>query len=220
MPNGWQWVIKRGENSLTLSHLNNIRFGCEDALMRILKAKPKKILDFLRGPSFEVTKLSRQKPNCYRQQNGVIMMILTFLASQKTTELKSRDDENSKRLTFYPPFALAKDSSLGWKKIKQKIHTKCALKWPPVGINLDTLHTTATTPIWVVKLENVIFGMHFVFAIKYVYLLAIKYVTKHLTSRICLSTVLFDNCNFENTCVSMRKIALNLVGKTNSWLKA
>ena len=86
MPNGPQWVIKRGENSLTLSHLNNIRFGCEDALMRILKAKPKKILDFLRGPSFEVTKLSRQKPNCYRQQNGVIMMILTFLASQKTTE--------------------------------------------------------------------------------------------------------------------------------------
>ena len=68
----------------------------------------------------------------------------------------------------------------------------------------------------VVKIENVIFGMHFVFAIKYVYLLAIKYVTKHLTSRICLSTVLFDNCNFKNTCVSMRKIALNLVGKTNS----
>ena len=86
MPNGPQWVIKRGENSLTLSHLNNIRFGCEDALMRILKAKPKKILDFLRSPSSEVTKLSRQKPNCYRQQNGVIMMILTFLASQKTTE--------------------------------------------------------------------------------------------------------------------------------------
>ena len=115
----------------------------------------------------------------------------------KNHRVKSRDDENSKRLTFYPPFALAKDSSLGWKKIKQKIHTKCALKWPPVGINLDTLHTTAKTPISVVKIENVIFGMHFVFAIKYVYLLAIKYVTKHLTSRICLSTVLFDNCNFE-----------------------
>ena len=83
------------------------------------------------------------------------------------------------------------------KKIKQKIHTKCALKWPPVGINLDTLHTAPKAPISVVKIENVIFGMHFVFAIKYVYLLAIKYVTKHLTSRICLSTVIFDNCNFE-----------------------
>ena len=218
MPNGWQWVIKRGENSLTLSHLNNIRFGCEDALMRILKAKPKKILDFLResklwGNEIEPSKAKLLPTTKWRNNDDSDLP-----CEPKNHRVEEQGWWELKAIDLLPAFCTSKRFQSWMKKIKQKIHTKCALKWPPVGINLDTLHTTAKTPISVVKIENVIFGMHFVFAIKYVYLLAIKYVTKHLTSRICLST--FDNCNFENTCVSMRKIALNLVGKTNSWLKA
>ena len=132
MPNGWQWVIKRGENSLTLSHLNNIRFGCEDALMRILKAKPKKILDFLEesnlwGNEIEPSKAKLLPTTKWRNNDDSDLP-----CEPKNHRVKSRDDENSKRLTFYPPFALAKDSST-LEKIQAKNSYKMCAKVTPDG---------------------------------------------------------------------------------------
>ena len=50
----------------------------------------------------------------------------------KNHRVVSRDDENSKRLTFYPPFALAKDSST-LEKIQAKNSYKMCAKVTPDG---------------------------------------------------------------------------------------
>ena len=56
---------------LTLSHdLNNIRVGYVGSVMRITL-----LSSIFFGST--ASRLRRQKPNCYRQQNGVIIIILT-----------------------------------------------------------------------------------------------------------------------------------------------
>ena len=132
MPNGPQWVIKRGENSLTLSHLNNIRFGCEDALMRMLKAKPKKknlefFLKLCWGNEIEPSKAKLLPTTKWRNNDDSDLP-----CEPKNHRVVSRDDENSKRLTFYPPFALAKDSST-LEKIQAKNSYKMCAKVTPDG---------------------------------------------------------------------------------------